>query len=99
MGAIGQSVHRVAAAEEEVGAARIADGPAASFFREFQDGAALPDRNNVIDQFRFQFQLMLIGMSESRIAAHAGNAEHMSGGARLARARSAGGGTLGASRE
>src|SRR5690349_15402369 len=50
IGAVGQAGHRLTAAEEEVRLAGIADRPTAGVFGELEQGAALADRNDVIEQ-------------------------------------------------
>ena len=69
IGAIGRAADRVAAAKEEIGAAGIADRPAAGLFRQLQNGAALADRNDVLDQRRRGFLFDLVGVRERGIAA------------------------------
>ena len=59
---------RLAAAEEEVGAARIAHRPAAGGLGELHQGAALLQWNDGLHQFRFGFHLVVIG--ECGVAAH-----------------------------
>src|SRR5262249_12911904 len=68
VGAIGQAGDRVTAAEKEIAAAWIADRPAAGLLVQFQGGAALPDRDDVVDQLRFGLQLVFIGMRQRRVA-------------------------------
>src|SRR3569833_690939 len=67
--AIGQATERLAAAEKELAAARIADRPVAGLFRQFEQGAALVHRHHVIERDRIGFGLDLIGMSERGVAA------------------------------
>src|SRR5262249_22926189 len=67
--AIGQAGDRVAAAEKEIAAAGIADRPAAGLLVQFQDGAALADRADVLDQLRFGLQVVIVGMRQCGIAA------------------------------
>src|SRR5262249_8102894 len=68
--AIGQSCDRVAAAEEEFRAAGIANRPSTGLLGQFQNGAALTDRDDVLDEFRGGFHLDLVGMRERRVAAN-----------------------------
>src|SRR5436190_13972272 len=49
IGAVGQAGHGLAAAEEEVGAARIADRPAAGHLVQLEQRAPLADRNDVVE--------------------------------------------------
>src|SRR5262245_60093723 len=49
IGAVGQAGQRLAAAEEEVGAAGIADRPAAGVLVELEQRAALTDRDDIVD--------------------------------------------------
>src|SRR5215469_17520632 len=62
IGAVGQSGDRIAAAEKEMAAAGVADRPAAGLLVQFQDSAALTDRNDVADQFRLGLQLVIVGV-------------------------------------
>src|SRR3954464_7256004 len=62
IGAIRQARHRLSAAEEEVLAARIADRPAARLLRKLEQRAPLPDRDDVVDQFGFDLDLVIVGM-------------------------------------
>src|SRR5580704_14995241 len=96
IGAIRQARYGLAAAEEKVGAAGVADGPTAGLLVEFQQRAALADRNDVIEQFRLRL-LDLIGMGQRGIAAdrRTADAQHRRR-ARLARPRRAGRRRLGA---
>src|SRR5277367_992810 len=86
IGAVGQSAERIAAAEEKVAAAGIADRPAAGLLVQFKNGTALADRNDVVDQFRLGFAFDVISMRERGIAADRGppDAQHVRGGARFA---------------
>src|SRR5262249_56436443 len=68
VGAIRQTRDRIAAAEEELGAAGIADRPAAGLLGQFQNGAALANRDNVLDELRNNLGLDLVGVHESGIA-------------------------------
>src|SRR5215471_10138291 len=66
IGAIGQVVCRVPAAEEEVSAAGIADRPAAGLFIQLQKGLALLDR--YFQKLRLGLDVIVIG--ERGIATH-----------------------------
>src|SRR6185437_7536507 len=87
IGAIGQAGDRIAAAEEEIAAARIADRPPAGLLVQLKQRAALADRNDVVDQLRFGLGLDLIGMRQRGIAAdhRTPDAQHVGRRARLAR--------------
>src|SRR5580692_6516432 len=94
--AIRQGRYRLATAEEKLGAARVADGPAAGLLVEFQQRAALADRDDVVEEFRLRL-LDLIGMRQRGIAADRSTADaHHRRRARLARPRRAGRRALGA---
>src|SRR6476659_2488763 len=62
--AVGQAFQRLAAAEEEFGGRRIADRPAAGVLVELQERAALPDRDNILDQLWLGLLIHLIGQRE-----------------------------------
>src|SRR5580692_10707279 len=62
--AIGRAGAGLTAAEEEVGAARISNRPAASVFGQLEDGAALAERNDIVDQLRLRLLLEIVGMRE-----------------------------------
>src|SRR6185312_7956854 len=98
--AIGRTLNRLAAAEEELRRARIADGPTALVFAEFQQRAALPDWNDVLDDFRLGLDLQIVLVGERGVAAHLGpDPHHVGVGARLALARRRGRRRLGAARQ
>src|SRR5215831_9193784 len=65
IGAIGLLIYGVAAAEEEISPAGIADRPSAGFLIQLQQSLALLDRN--FDQLRFRLDVIVIG--EGGIAA------------------------------
>src|SRR5437879_13362232 len=67
--AVGQAVQRLAPAEEEFGGRRVADRPAAGVLVELQERAALPDRDNVLDQLRLGLLIHLIGQRERGVTA------------------------------
>src|SRR5262249_22215529 len=71
--AIGQSLDGLAAAEEEIRGARIADRPAARAFVQFEDRAALSHRDDVLDDGRLGLDLGLEHMHRRQrgVAAHA----------------------------
>src|ERR1043166_971342 len=103
--AIGQADDGLAAAEEEVRMTGIADRPMALLFAQLEEGAALADRDDVLERLRLGLDLRLVGSGsvsgERGGAAYrvAKTAEHGGGRARLARPRPGGRGRLGASRE
>src|SRR5215831_6003188 len=99
--AIGQAGDGLTAAKEEIGMAWIADRPAAGLLVELEQCAALADRDDVIDQLRFQLDIELVGLGERGVAPYRRprNPQHMPMGARLARARGGGGWRLGAARQ
>src|SRR5215471_3735478 len=99
--AIGQAGDGLTAAKEEIGMAWIADRPAAGLFVELEQCAALADRDDVIDQLRFQLDIELVGLGERGVAPYRRprDPQHMPMGARLARARGGGGWRLGAARQ
>src|SRR5205814_4877616 len=68
IGAIRQAGYRVAATEKEVVTAGVADRPAAGLLVEFQNGPALADWNDVVDQFRFGLQFEIVSMRQCHIA-------------------------------
>src|SRR5215470_673499 len=98
--AIGQAGDGLAAAKEEVGMAWIADGPAAGLLVEFEQGAALAERDDVVEQLRFQLDIEFVGLGKRGVAPYRRprDPQHVGMGARLARARS-GGWRLGAARQ
>src|SRR6266480_6038205 len=89
IGAIRQAGYRVAATEKEVVTTGVADRPAAGLLVEFQNGPALADWNDVVDQFRFGLQFEIVSMRQCRIATDrcAADAQHMRRRTRLARPR------------
>src|SRR5712691_4528927 len=101
VGAVGQAGDGLAAAEEEVGAARIADRPAAGLLGELEQGAALAERNDIVDQLGLGLGVELVGMRQRGIAPYrrARDPQHVRMGARLARARRRRGRRLGAPRQ
>ena len=101
IGAVGQAGDAMAAAEEEIGTAGIADRPAAGLLGELEQRPALAERNDVVDHLGFRLGIELVGMSKRGVAPHrrAGDPHHVRMGARLARARRARGRRLGAARQ
>ena len=81
--------------------AGIADRPAAGLLGELEQGAALAERDDVVDQLGFRLDLELVGMRERGVAAHrrARDPQHVRMRARLARARRRRGRRLGAARQ
>src|SRR6202161_4593323 len=73
--AIGQAADGVAAAKEKLAAAGIADRPPAGLLGPLQDGPALADRKDVIDQFRCGLRLHFVGVGECGIAADRSTAD------------------------
>src|ERR1044071_3505968 len=51
----------LATAEEEVRLAGVADRPVALFLVEFEERAALPDRDDVLDRLRLGLRLVIVG--------------------------------------
>src|SRR5712691_5200163 len=98
VGAVGQAGDGLAAAEEEVGAARIADRPAAGLLGELEQGAALAERNDIVDQLGLGLGVELVGMRQRGIAPdrRTRDPQHVRMDARLARARRRRGRRLGA---
>src|SRR6516165_8332928 len=88
--AIGQAGDGLAAAKEEIGIAWIADGPAAGLLVEFEQRAALAERDDVVEQLRFQLDIEFVGLGERGVAPYRRprDPQHVGMGARLARARS-----------
>src|SRR5207237_8232103 len=68
--AVGQPGRRLAAAKEEVRAARVADRPAAGLFSEFQDAAPLPHRDDVVDVLGFRIHVVVVDWRQRGGAAH-----------------------------
>src|SRR5262249_18698146 len=103
--AIGQPDDGLAAAEEEVRLAGIADRPVALLFAQLQERAALPDGDDVFERLRFGLDLRLVGGDrvgrERGVTAYriANAAEHVRRRSRLAGSRTGRGGGLGASGE
>src|SRR5205085_5290006 len=58
--AIGCSGEGLATAEEEIGLSRIADRPMALLAVQLQERAALPDRDDVLDQLRLGLRLVIV---------------------------------------
>src|SRR5262249_52613305 len=58
--AVGKVADRLAAAEEEIAGAGIADGPPAFRVRQFQQRAALPDRHDIFQRLRLELRLQLV---------------------------------------
>src|SRR5499426_4308473 len=85
--AIGQAGDGLAAAKEEVGMAWIADRPAAGLLVELEQGAALAERDDVVEQLRFQLDIGFVGLGERGVAPYRRprNPQHMRMGACLAR--------------
>src|SRR3974390_801831 len=94
--AIGELVDGIAATEEEIPAAWIADRPAAGLFGELQQGLALLNR----DFDRFRLRLGLVCKSERCVAADGRTRHpHHARRARLVRPRPRRGRALGAARK
>src|SRR5262245_46550520 len=89
VGAVGQARDGVAAAEEEVRLARIADRPAAGVLGELEQGPALAHRDDVVDELGLGFELEVVGVGERGVAPHRGprDPQHLAVSARLARPR------------
>ena len=87
--AVGKARERLAAAEEEVGAARIADRPMAGVLGQFQKRLALAHRHDVVEGDRIGLDLHLEGMGERGVAARdrTRDAHHVLGWTCLARTR------------
>src|SRR5262245_2155848 len=105
IGAIGQLADGLAATEEEVLCAGIADRPAAFGVRELEQGTALSNRDDVLQRLGLRLRLELVDRErvarERGVAAHRRprHAQHVRGCARLARARDRRGRRLGAPRQ
>src|SRR2546430_4525572 len=99
--AVGRAGDGLAAAKKEVGMAGIADRPAAGLLVELEQGAALARRDDVVEEFRLQLDLELVGLGERGVTPNRRprDPQHVRMGARLARARSGGGWRLGAARQ
>src|SRR5271165_6977428 len=95
---IGNALGRRSAAEGEFRAAGIPDWPSASMITQFDERAALPHRDDVLDHLGFRHDVKVIGGRERRVPAHRRTDAQHGVGARLARARSTGGQALGPSR-
>src|SRR5947199_5718845 len=72
IGAVGQAGDSLAAAEKEIGAAGIADWPAAGVLVELEQCAALTEGDHIVDEFGFWLAIELVGMSKRGVAAHGG---------------------------
>ena len=90
MRAVGQAGDRLAAAEEEFGARRIADGPPAGVLRQLQQRTALTHRDDVVVLLDLRLGLHLVGQRQRCVAAHRRPADAQHVRARLARAGRAG---------
>src|SRR5690348_17480591 len=90
VGTVGQPLDRPAAAEEEIRSTRISDRPMALVLGELENGTALAERNDVLDQLRFRLGLELVSgcqaRRERRVAARgrARHTQHVRMGPRLA---------------
>src|SRR5215510_5541680 len=88
---IGQALDGLAAAEEEIRRAWIADRPMAFAFGQLKNRAALPQRDDVLNQLglRLEFRLITMQWRQCRIATNprARNSHHLAMGARLALTR------------
>src|SRR5262249_17025052 len=91
--AVGQAGDGLAAAKKEVGMAGIADRPAAGLLVELEQGTALAKRDDVVDEFRLQLDLELVGLGEPGVTPYRRprDPQHGRMGARPAPARSRGG--------
>src|SRR4029453_1991695 len=91
--AIGEPGDGLPSAKEEIGLPGIADRPAASLLRELEQGAALAQRDDVIEQLRLGLDVELVGVSERGVAAYRRprDSQHVRMDARLARAGGSGG--------
>src|SRR5262245_44445946 len=103
VGAVGQARDGVAAAEEEVGLARIADRPAAGLLGELEQGPALAHRDDVVGKLRLGLDLDVdvVGVGERGVAPHRGPRypQHVAVSARLAWPRRGRARRLGAARK
>src|SRR4029453_110608 len=99
--AIGEPSDGLPSAKEKVGLAGIADRPAASLLRKFQQGAALAQRDDVVEQLWLALEVELVGVGERGVAAYRRlrNSQHVRMGTRLARAGGGRGWRLGRARE
>src|SRR6266480_2965835 len=88
IGAVRQAGDGLSAAKEEVRLPGIADRPAAGLLGEFEQGAALADRDDVVDERRLRLDVEVVGLHERGVAADRGprHAQHVRR-ARLARTR------------
>src|SRR3984957_7159734 len=95
--AVRQTRDGMAAAKEKLRTAGIADRPAAGLFGQLQNGAALADGNDILDQFRGHLRFDLIGVRKRRIATdrRASDPQHMGGRTCLALPRCGTGSGLG----
>ena len=95
IGAVGQAAERLAAAEEEIRGARIADRPAAGLFVEFEQRAALPIGMMFSIELRLRLEFQSRRPAPARYCrAIAGRGTRIMWRARLARPRRRGGGVL-----
>src|SRR5262249_37392822 len=69
VGAVGQPRARVAAAEEEIGAARIADWPAAGALWQLTGRAPRAHRYDVVDDLRLRLGLVFVRMRQRGVPA------------------------------
>src|SRR6478736_1007797 len=97
--AIGKALDRLAAAECKFRIARVADRPAAFAVAELEERAALPHRNNVLDQIWLGREIKIVDGRQRSVAAHGRTDAQHGVGARLARARRRRREALGAARE
>src|SRR5262249_22612527 len=83
--AVGQAGEGLAAAKKEVGMAGIADRPAAGLLVELEQGTALAKRDDVVDEFRLQLDLELVGLGERGVTPYRRprDPQHVRMGARL----------------
>src|SRR5262249_16621944 len=81
--------------------AGIADRPAAGLLVEFEQGAALAKRNDVVDEVRLELDLEVVGLGERGVTPYRGprDPQHMRMRARLAGWRSSGGWRFGGARQ
>src|SRR4029453_3321694 len=86
--AIGEPGDGLPSAKEEIGLPGVPDRPAASLLGKFEQGAALAQRDDVVEQLRLGLHVELVGVGKRSAAAHRrpGDSQHVRMGARLARA-------------
>src|SRR5262245_56110161 len=89
VGAIRQARDRLTTTEKEIGRAGIADWPTAGILGEFEQAAALAERNDIVDRLRLRVDFELISKCKRCVAAYraARDAQHVRSGARFAQAR------------